>query len=225
MEPLALFVGYLALYRLLIFVAGILSIVCGYRLFVLGMGHGMDMHDARREETTTADFKTGTITLRNIAPGTAFALFGAVMVASMALHSPPEVTLDSLEKDGTKMRAELRGEEKPSRSAASALERLNGGDKTAAKEIAYQAAQDLAPQLNDISWVMVKTGSDPSLARKLAETAVAISSNKASFLDTLSEAYLAAGEPKSAQETLARAAAMDSKYESKFQELKNLTSK
>ena len=223
MDTLPLFVYYLALHRALIVLAGILSIILGYRLFVVGLGR-QSTADSGREESISAEVSKFKIQARNLAPGTAFALFGAVMVGGMALHRPPEISLDLLDGKDGRVKAEMRGEDirnNPEASVASALSQLERGDKGAAREAARSAARNLAEQSNTVAWVLLKTEADLPVAFKFADAAVAVRPDDASFLHTLSQVLLAQGDIQRARESLARAAAIDPKYEAQLKELAN----
>jgi tetratricopeptide (TPR) repeat protein len=221
MDTLPLFVLYLALHRALIVLAGILSIFLGYRLFIAGLGRGSTA-DGRREESISAEVSKFKISARNLAPGTAFALFGALMVGGMALYRPPEISLDLLGSSGSRVKAELRGEDAgtaPEASATAALGHLERGEKVAARDTAKRVAGTLAGQSNTVAWVLLKTESDLPIAYKLADAAVAVAPDEPKYLHTLSQVLLAQGDLERARKTLARAAALDPKYETQLKEL------
>lgn len=74
---------YLASWRLAVVGAGAMCIYLGYRLFALGFDAGK----------TEMQFDRGgsSVKLRNLAPGTAFALFGAVLIGTLVVSAPPEI--------------------------------------------------------------------------------------------------------------------------------------
>jgi hypothetical protein len=82
---------YLLSYRLAIIAAGIISIVLGYLLFCRGVwpkeGKGSDV-----------DAKIGAsrLTLKNAAPGTCFAFFGAILISIMVATGKPEAVKETL---------------------------------------------------------------------------------------------------------------------------------
>lgn len=80
------FLIYATLFRLAVIAAGVLIIVLGYRLFLQGL--------ASKDETDAAleggGFK---LTLKNAAPGTSFALFGAVLISVMVIQGSPELDI------------------------------------------------------------------------------------------------------------------------------------
>jgi tetratricopeptide (TPR) repeat protein len=217
-DTLPLFVYYLALHRALVVLAGILCIFLGYRLFVVGLGRNLTV-DGQREESISAEVSKFKFAARNLAPGTAFALFGAVVVGGMALSRPPEISLELLGSTGSRVKAEFRGEDVrsiPEASATSALGHLERGDTIAARETARRAAITLAEQSNTVAWVLLKTDSDLPVAFKLADAAVAVRPDSANFLHTLSQVSLAQGDVEHAREFLARAATIDPKYDAQL---------
>ncbi len=82
---------YAGIYRLAVIGAGVVSIVLGYRLFLHGAGA------AAGGQGTAASAKSGTFSLsiRNAAPGTCFALFGAGLIVAMVVEDPPLLTARS----------------------------------------------------------------------------------------------------------------------------------
>ena len=74
---------YAAIFRLAIIAAGIVSIVLGYKLFVLGVMGG---------EKTRINAQAGPIklTLANAGPGLGFSLFGVLIIAVMLVQGNPE---------------------------------------------------------------------------------------------------------------------------------------
>lgn len=82
------FLIYATLFRLAVIAAGVLIIVLGYRLFLQGLASS-DESDASIEG---GGFK---LTLKNAAPGTSFALFGAVLISAMVIQGSPELDITS----------------------------------------------------------------------------------------------------------------------------------
>ena len=77
------YVLYLASWRIAIILCGALSIYLGYRLFALGF-------EASATEIEATHGNSG-LKLRNLAPGTAFAFFGASLIAILVATSPAEI--------------------------------------------------------------------------------------------------------------------------------------
>jgi hypothetical protein len=87
LNPDVLGVFYLIIFRVSVVVAGVVSIVCGYRLFlagVFGLTPGAPSAEVRGR-ISGAEF-----TLKSLAPGTCFALFGAFVIGAMMVSTPPE---------------------------------------------------------------------------------------------------------------------------------------
>lgn len=87
--PIA-FLLYAALFRLAVLLTGLVCILLGFRLFVRGLGG----------DPSDASFEAGgaKLSLRNAAPGTCFALFGAGLVVAMLVTGNPELALRSAER-------------------------------------------------------------------------------------------------------------------------------
>jgi len=88
MDLLTSFLIYATLFRLAVIAAGALIIVLGYRLFLQGLASG-DETDASLEG---GGFK---LALKNAAPGTSFALFGAVLISVMVIQGSPELDINN----------------------------------------------------------------------------------------------------------------------------------
>lgn len=86
------YVLYLALFKVSIVVCGIVCIVLGAGLFKKGV------YEQNSSSTVEADIKEGKFFLRNAAPGTLFALFGAAIIVVMLYAAPPEVNVKTLVK-------------------------------------------------------------------------------------------------------------------------------
>lgn len=84
MTAFAVSVGYVLIWRLAVLTCGLVAVILGYKLFKLGF-------------TVQGDLEAGisgqTIKLRNIAPGTFFALFGAAIIATLVWTSPSEIVI------------------------------------------------------------------------------------------------------------------------------------
>jgi len=113
---------YLLLSRLFILAAGGLSLILGYRLFFRGVFMSTA---APAQPNTGQDIDTSVlgikITLKNAAPGTAFAIFGALIIIVMLVQSSPLVSLDTVRQIGReassesgKVASEVSPESRPS---------------------------------------------------------------------------------------------------------------
>lgn len=80
------FLIYATLIRLAVIAAGALIIVLGYRLFL----QGLEVRDETDASIEGGGFK---LSLKNAAPGTCFALFGAVLISVMVVQGSPELDI------------------------------------------------------------------------------------------------------------------------------------
>lgn len=87
------FIVYLVFFRLAIIAAGVISIILGYRLFIKGV---WPKNGNRVGESVKAKFPGSSITLKNAAPGTCFALFGLLIISFMFVRGGPELTLKAV---------------------------------------------------------------------------------------------------------------------------------
>lgn len=104
--PTIEFILYAALFRLATIAAGLACIFMGYRLFVLGV---------MPREGSEIDARSGEIrlTLKNAAPGTCFAFFGAAIIATMVVSGIPELRLtQTTNADGGSSEFDLRGDDR-----------------------------------------------------------------------------------------------------------------
>jgi tetratricopeptide (TPR) repeat protein len=93
MDNIAIYWGiiYLILFRISVIVLGGMSIYLGYRLLLKGLEQPAQ---AQTEQNAGLNAKIGTahITLKNAAPGTIFALFGAAIVITVLSSQQPDIT-------------------------------------------------------------------------------------------------------------------------------------
>jgi hypothetical protein len=84
MTAFAVSVAYVLIWRLAVLTCGLVAVILGYKLFKLGF-------------TAQGELEAGagvhTLKLRNIAPGTFFALFGAAIIATLVWTSPSEIVI------------------------------------------------------------------------------------------------------------------------------------
>lgn len=85
---------YVLIWRLAVLACGLVSIILGYRLFMSGL--------TAHEGSLEAGMGKSSLKLRNIAPGTFFALFGAAIIATLIWSSPAEIVIpkDALQASG-----------------------------------------------------------------------------------------------------------------------------
>lgn len=84
------FLLYAGLYRCVVLIVGCFFCYLGYRLFTKGFA------------ASVTQMKTQWIILKNAAPGTVFAAFGAAMIIAMVLQGNPEYLAEPVTKIGTK---------------------------------------------------------------------------------------------------------------------------
>jgi hypothetical protein len=226
MDLTAEFLIYATLFRLAIIGAGVFAIVLGYKLFVRGV-----MPEGRTE----GEFDAGQIrlTVKNAAPGTCFALFGAAMVSVMLIQGNPELLFDSTTSDGGAEHITLRGEE-PLPATASAINGagfrqfvdgiLQGShDIDAAIDQQGQAlkadtalAAAAKPLTHLAALYLAEPGRiDAELAGKalaLTEVAHQVAPDDADNLATMAWAEWYLGDRDRAERAMARAAAADARF-------------
>ena len=83
MTPFVVAVAYVLIWRICVLACGLVAVVLGYRLFKLGF--------AAQQGDLEAGVGGSTLKVRNIAPGTFFALFGAAIIAALVWSSPSEI--------------------------------------------------------------------------------------------------------------------------------------
>ncbi len=86
MDLPAIFLIYATLFRLAVIGAGVLIIVLGYRLFAQGIA-------ASASSETAASGGGFSLTLKNAAPGTSYALFGAILISVSVIKGSPELIM------------------------------------------------------------------------------------------------------------------------------------
>jgi hypothetical protein len=78
-------VAYVLIWRICVLACGLVAIVLGYKLFKAGF--------AAHEGDLEAGVGGSSLKVRNIAPGTFFALFGAAIIAALVWSSPSEIVI------------------------------------------------------------------------------------------------------------------------------------
>jgi len=95
---------YSIAFKVLVVISGIISIILGYRLYK----HGIIGSDAKGA-TLKASIAKSEILLKNTAPGTFFAIFGAILIGLLVFSSSPELSLKSSGTNGATTNEFLRG--------------------------------------------------------------------------------------------------------------------
>lgn len=211
MDLAADFLAYAAAFRLAVIAAGVVAIVLGYKLFVKGV-----MPEGR----TSASAGLGDVQLsvRNAAPGTCFALFGAAIIVFMLAQGGPELSLDTpsgprLAPDQASGLRLKGGEEQAAGPTLESATRLLGEGRMEEAMRAYSrtlAAPDLtasraAAALEPMARIALSRGEDVR-AETLARLAALFSGGDGAALDTLARALLSRGEAEQAVAHARRAA-------------------
>ena len=206
---------YLALFRLAIIAAGIVSIVLGYRLFCRGVWPGNGSGTAVDAEIAGQRFS-----LKNAAPGTCFALFGVLTISVMFVSGPPELSQqfaasqDGKTNGGGEFRLRGPGTTAPSTRNAlqtrlkEAAQAYRGGDFSRADAIYEEIHIDLEPTrdhlalLNNEWAVRYLEASKFDQAVKKASVAVMLAPEDDDYIDTYVTAICKAQNPAEARRHL-----------------------
>ncbi len=193
---------YLLVSRLMIATTGTVSMVLGYRLLcrdigvTKGSGHG---------SAIVSSVAGAKVSVKNAAPGTVFALFGAFLLVVMLIQSSPSVTVEMISKWKTSADAQQIGED----TQAGRLI-MRGGDPnsisfltlagkefkrqgdTANAERSYRdAVKQIAEPINELALIYIQSGRAKD-AVGLATLAVQMRPDEPRYTDTLNKASIAA---------------------------------
>lgn len=230
MDIASAFIIYLAIFRLAIIAAGLVSIVLGYRLFIKGVWP----EGAGRGTEIDAKIAASQFTVKNAAPGTCFAVFGAIIVTVMFASGGPELTFEMLKKasqietnaasgesredsSSSQWSLRMRGEENGGIQALTEQGIFYEGQRDTANAIAaYQKAVAMVvTPMNHLAWFYQAQGKlDEALP--LSRLAVQLAPDNADFLDTLAETLFKSGKQAEALPLMRKAARLNPKYQSKL---------
>jgi tetratricopeptide (TPR) repeat protein len=232
MDIASTFIIYLTVFRLAIIASGLVSIILGYRLFVRGVWP----KGANKGTAVDAKIAGSQLTMKNAAPGTCLALFGAIIVSVMFASGGPELTLNMLEKasqmeknaasgesradsSSSQWFLKMRGEERGGISTLTAQGIFYEGQRDTANAItAYQNAVALvATPMNHLAWLYQAKGRLEE-ALPLSRLAVQLAPDNADFLDTLAEILSKSGKRAEALPLWRKAARLNPKYQPKLAE-------
>jgi len=200
MSNFVISVLYLLVFRLAIVAAGTVAIVIGYRLFCSGIAGSSEGNRASSIDSSVAGMK---FSLRNAAPGTLFALFGASLISVMLVQSSPSVDWQSMKPEQPQTSSsnqpaekfQVRGDNQASGSLGgltSLGQELEDHGKTADAERAYKkAVMTIAEPINDLASIYASSGRGKE-AIGLATLAVQLNPNETRFSKTLAQARTAA---------------------------------
>ncbi|MBI5506362.1 MAG: hypothetical protein HY899_16335 [Deltaproteobacteria bacterium] len=85
MDAFIVSVFYVLIWRLCVLACGLVCVILGYRLFMGGF--------AAQQGSVEAGVGGNTLKMSNMAPGTFFAFFGAVIIATLVWTSPAEIVV------------------------------------------------------------------------------------------------------------------------------------
>jgi tetratricopeptide (TPR) repeat protein len=217
------FLVYVTAFRLAIIAAGVVSMILGYRLFIRGI-YPLSAGDS------TIDLKAaGTgFTLKNVAPGSCFGIFGVALITVMLVQGNPQFTYEMMQKTATtdapamSAKLEMRGAE--TRDAFSALVEKGmayeqAGDPSHAAEAYRQALAGLAAPMNQLAWIYFQQ-SKAEQALPLARMAAQIDPENPVIMDTLAEVLAQHGDRAEAVQWMEKAADLDGRYRGKLNQLK-----
>jgi hypothetical protein len=193
---------YLLLFRVAIIGAAVVSVVLGYKLFCRGIGIGAGAGSGSSIESSMVGAK---LSVKNAAPGTAFALFGAILIVVMLIQSSPSVTWESMskwrpssEEQGSLVGEEsnkivMRGDAQDSIHALTALgiEYEKKGDVANAERSYREAVTIMAEPINDLAWQYLRSGRSKE-AVGMATLAVQLRPDEPRYRDTLNKVNAAA---------------------------------
>jgi hypothetical protein len=193
---------YLLMSRLAILAAGVVSVFLGYKLFCRGIGTSPTSGSDSSIESSVVGAH---FLLKNAAPGTVFALFGAILIVVMLIQSSPSVTLETMSKwrasteslqpetNEQTQKLVLRGNEQDLMSSLTAqgIEFEKQGDTANAERSYLKAVTLMAEPINDLAWLYVGSGRAKE-AIGLATLAVQLRPDESRYADTLDKAEKAA---------------------------------
>jgi tetratricopeptide (TPR) repeat protein len=188
LNPDVLGIFYLIIFRVSVVVAGVVSIVCGYRLFVAGV---FGLPPGTPPTEISGRFSGAEFSLKSLAPGTCFALFGAIVIGAMMVSTPPEFgrsRVASILPDGEIRVAEESKMRGPALNMAELVQQAKGheqqGNTRKAIEVYESALRLIAEPLNNLAWLYLKAGRDKE-ALLLSQLATQFAPNVGEFTDTL----------------------------------------
>jgi tetratricopeptide (TPR) repeat protein len=209
------FIVYAAAFRLAIIAAGIASVVFGYRLLSAAIGQVSKAGGEVKATIGKAQF-----TMKNLAPGTMFALFGMFLIGVMLYQGMPELKLQK-GKDSIV----VRGPDASAPAAdlvaltARAADLESAGKIPEATEAYEQALDHVAIPANHLALLYLQSNRNTE-ALGLARIAADLRPYRADALDALAWAYDRTGDHSTALSVEKRAAALDPSYTQKLEALK-----
>lgn len=217
------FLVYVTAFRLAIITAGIVSMILGYRLFIRGIYAGGTAE-------SSIDFKAAGsgFSLKNVAPGSCFGIFGVALITVMLIQGNPQFTYEMMQKTATadapaiSAKLEMRGAETPDAFAALVEKGMTyeqAGDASHAAEAYRQALAGLAAPMNQLAWIYFQQ-SKAEQALPLARMAAQIDPENPVVMDTLAEVLAQHGDRAEAVQWMEKASALDGRYRGKLDQMR-----
>jgi tetratricopeptide (TPR) repeat protein len=189
-----------------IVVAGMLAVWLGYRLFDRAVSRW-----TAPETSSSITVDPRGVTLRNVAPGTVFCVFGIVLIATMVIQGMPELRTSATTAAGAQA-MQVRGSGATLVAQGLAAQGIHDDETAIAR---YEAALDsLAVPANNLAGLYLKRG-ETRRAVPLARFATHLQPLNAAYWDTLADALRSTREPTEALEAIRQAAALDNRFSSK----------
>jgi hypothetical protein len=186
---------YLTVSRLAIVAAGLFCLFLGYRLLAK-----ITPTPSASNTEISSSLPGLKITVKNAAPGTAFALFGAAMLLAAVIQDSPSFAVSWLKQAASQTSSpqsavpfdegtlQVRGAQPDTiqalTSAGANLEKQ--GDKMGAQQKFREAVARIADPINDLAWSYHETGREKE-ALGLATIAVQLVPDQPDYADTLAK--------------------------------------
>lgn len=217
------FLVYVTAFRLAIITAGMVSMILGYRLLIRGI-----YPDGAAD--SSIDFKAAGagFTLKNVAPGSCFGIFGVTLIFAMLIQGNPQFTYETMQKTASaappaiSTKLKMRGVETPDAFAVLAEKGMayeQAGDPSHAAEAYQQALAGLAAPMNQLAWIYFQQ-SKAEQALPLARVAAQIDPENPVIMDTLAEVLAQHGDRAEAVQWMEKAALLDGRYRDKLNRMK-----
>lgn len=217
------FLLHLMLYRLAIIASGVICITLGYRMFCKGL-----WPDSKTGESEMkAEIGGVKFFLKNGAPGTLFAVFGAAIIIAMIISGSPEYGKETLNQTTTAKLEEketLKGNSEEGQQYAYYLQKAKSCEKngqlTEAVDNYAESLRIASESMNNLAWLYLETGENLDEASSISKMAVKFNPKEGNCWDTLAEILYKQGKYQDALEAKEKAAALDVKYKKDIEKFK-----
>ena len=219
------FIIYAVIFRISVLIAGIISIIIGYKLFLKGLYSEHNSNNANLD-ASIGEWK---ITLKDAGPGTFFALFGLIIIHSMIQNGNPELVIEQFVKaDVAKSKSTYRTIDEECQYCKildDAIGYRNQNDVQSLIKIYKDALELTSAPLNELAWLWFKNDNKLQDALLLTQTAIIFNPNDAVYWDTKAEILFKLKRYKEAYEAIEKASKLDEsndKYTEKKQNFKQM---